>query len=95
VKCTGYGNSIVKDSSLIGVHFLKENIEKITTPEQVWNPDISDVELREKIFKLAMLNEGFNIFHGYGAISFAHSEEEIDLSLEAVDRIAKKWSKYK
>ena len=93
VKCTGYGNSIVKYSSCVGVHFLNEEIEKITTPEQVWNPEICDVELREKIFKLAMLNEGFNIFHGFGAISFAHTEEEIQSSLDAVERIAKEWSK--
>jgi len=92
VRCTGYGNSIVENSSAVGVHFLKEEIEKITSPEQVWNPEICDFELREKIFKLAMLNEGFNIFHGYGSISAAHSEGEIQASLEAMERIAKSWS---
>ncbi|MCP2604574.1 aminotransferase class III-fold pyridoxal phosphate-dependent enzyme [Candidatus Aminicenantes bacterium AH-873-B07] len=95
VKCTGYGNSIVKYSSCVGVHFLNEEIEKITTPEEVWNPKVCDVELREKIFKLAMVNEGFNIFHGFGAISFAHTEEEIQASLDAIERIAQKWSKLK
>jgi len=30
---------------------------------------------------------------GYGAISAAHSDEEIQASLDAVERIAKKWSK--
>jgi len=39
-----------------------------------------------------MLNEGFNIFHGYGAISYAHSKEEIQASLDAIERIARKWS---
>jgi glutamate-1-semialdehyde 2,1-aminomutase len=48
--------------------------------------------MREKIFKLAMLNEGFYTFHGYGAISAAHSDEDIQDSLDAVDRIAKKWN---
>jgi len=93
VRCTGYGNSIVENSSAVGVHFLKEEIEKITSPEQVWNPEICDFELREKIFKLAMLNEGFNIFHGYGSISAAHSEGEIQASLDAVERIAKSWTR--
>jgi glutamate-1-semialdehyde 2,1-aminomutase len=93
VKCTGYGDSIIQNSSIVGVHFLKDGIERIISPEQVWNPNVCDFELREKIFKLAMLNEGFNIFHGYGAISAAHSEEEIQDSLDAVERIAKKWTK--
>jgi len=93
VKCTGYGNSIVENSSTVGVHFLNQEIDRITSPEQVWNPEICDFEIREKIFKLAMLNEGFNIFHGYGAISAAHNDQEIQDSLDAVERIAKKWSR--
>jgi len=93
VQCTGEGTPIAKDSSLIGVHFLQQKVDRITSPEQVWNPEVCDLEIREKIFKLAMLEEGFNIFHGYGSISYAHSEEEIQSSLDAVERIAQKWSR--
>lgn len=93
VKCTGYGDPVVENSSVVGVHFLKDKMERITSPEQVWNPEICDFELREKIFKLAMLSEGFHIFHGYGSISAAHTEEEIQASLDAVERIAKRWEK--
>lgn len=95
VKCTGYGDSIAEHSSLVGVQFLKERIDRISFPEQVWNPEVCDFELREKIFKLSMLEEGFNIFHGYGAVSSAHKESEIQESLDAVERIAKKWHNYK
>jgi glutamate-1-semialdehyde 2,1-aminomutase len=91
VRCTGNGNSVVKSSSIVGVHFMREECERIVSPEQVWDPKVCDVEMREKVFKLAMLQEGFNIFHGYGAISAVHSEEEIQASLDAVERIAKKW----
>lgn len=94
VKCTGYGNSIAKNSSLVGVQFLHDKIDRITYPEQVWNPEVCEVEMREKIFKLAMLEQGFNIFHGYGAISASHTEKEIQASLDAVERIAKRWRKY-
>lgn len=94
VKCTGYGDSIAEHSSLVGVQFLKERIDRISFPEQVWNPEVCDFELREKIFKLSMLEEGFNIFHGYGAVSSAHTESEIQASLDAVERIAKKWNNY-
>ncbi len=94
VRCTGYGNSIAENSSLVGVQFLLDKIEKITSPEQVWNPEVCDIELREEVFKLAMLEEGFNTFHGYGAISASHSDKEIQDSLDAVERIAKRWKKY-
>jgi len=91
VKCTGGGSEVAKDSSLAGVHFLLDHCDEITSPDQVWNPTFCDIELREKIFKLAMLQEGFNIFHGFGAVSTAHTDEEIQASLDAVERIAKKW----
>lgn len=91
VRCTGGNEDITENSSIIGVHFLKENIARLTSPEQVWNPEINDFEVKEKIFKLAMLLEGFNIFHGYGAISYAHTEEEIQQSLDAIENIARKW----
>jgi len=91
VRCTGDGNSVAWNSSLVGVHFLHEQCDRIESPEQVWNPEICDLELRERIFKLSMLREGFNIFHGYGSISAAHTDEEIQASLDAVEKIAKKW----
>lgn len=91
VKCTGCENTITESSSIAGVHFVNEKIDKIISPEQVWDPEINDFQLRETIFKLEMLEQGFHIFHGYGAISAAHSEEDIQASLDAVERIAKKW----
>ncbi|MGB6340335.1 MAG: hypothetical protein WBF32_11210, partial [Candidatus Aminicenantaceae bacterium] len=91
VKCTGDGFPVAENSSIIGVHFLRSSVERIKSPEETWNPEVSDIELREKIFKLSMLEQGFNIFHGYGTIALAHSDEEIESSLEAVDRIAQKW----
>ncbi len=94
VKCTGYGSSVAENSSVVGVQFLHEKVERITSPEQVWNPELCDIELREKIFKLAMLDKGFNIFHGFGAISAAHSESEIQAALDAVESIAEEWSKF-
>ncbi len=94
VKCTGNGRGVTENSSCVGVQFLHQNLEEVIFPEQVWNPKVSDPELREKVFKLEMLEYGFNIFHGYGAISAAHSEDEIQASLDAVEKIARKWSKY-
>ncbi|MFW6123897.1 MAG: aspartate aminotransferase family protein [Acidobacteriota bacterium] len=94
VKCTGDGDDIAKNSSLIGVQFLHKKLDKVTFPEQAWDPEISDVELREKAFKLAMMEEGIHTFHGFGAISASHKDNEIQYSLDAVERIAKRWKKH-
>jgi glutamate-1-semialdehyde 2,1-aminomutase len=91
VKCTGGADDIAPSSSLIGVQFLRKNIDKVFSPEQVWDPEVSDVELREKAFKLAMMKEGFHTFHGFGAVSASHKHNEIQASLDAVERIAKRW----
>jgi glutamate-1-semialdehyde 2,1-aminomutase len=91
VKCTGKNEEVTPHSSVVGVHFLHRDLDRLTSPEQIWNPDITDVELRERVFKLAMLQEGFYTFHGYGALSFAHTEEEVQASLDAVERIARHW----
>jgi glutamate-1-semialdehyde 2,1-aminomutase len=93
-KCTGGHEAVTKNSSVVGVHFVSKNVDRIIYPEEVLNPEICDFELREKIFRLSMLEEGFNIFHGYGGISAAHTEAEIQASLDAVERIAQKWTKY-
>jgi len=94
VRCSGDGGAIAENSSVVGVHFLNPEIESVSSPEITWNPEASDFDLREKIFKLSMLEEGFYIFHGYGAISAAHTDEDIQLSLDAAERIAKKWQQY-
>lgn len=95
VMCSGAEPGVVPQSSLVGLNFLKDHIDRITSPEQVWSPGQCDPVMREKIFKLAMLNEGINIFHGCGAVSFAHSEEHIRATLEAVDKTARLFLKYK
>ncbi len=95
VKCTGDGDTIAPNSSLAGVQFLRRPLTHVTSPEQVWNPEISDSDLRENVFKLAMLLEGFNTFHGFGAVSAAHKEAEIQSALGAVEKIARKWKEKK
>jgi len=93
--CTGLDTDIIPESSLVAVHFLHENIDRITSPEHVWNKDKCDSEMREKIFRLAMLNEGFNVSHGYGSVSAAHTDKNIQSSLDAVERIARYFLRFK
>jgi glutamate-1-semialdehyde 2,1-aminomutase len=93
VRCTGFPQPGLTQSSVVGVHFLKTDIERIDSPDQVWDPSICDVDLRESLFRLAMMNEGFFTAHGYGAISFSHTEEDIRRSIEAAERVAVRWKK--
>jgi glutamate-1-semialdehyde 2,1-aminomutase len=93
-KCTGSDETVTPHSSVVGVHFVNKNIDRIIHPEETLNPEICAIALRDKIFKLSMLEEGFNVFRGYGTISAAHTEAEIQASLDAVERIAKKWTTY-
>ncbi len=90
VKCTGWGNSVVKHSCMGMIHFLRDDQERIDNPEKVWNPDFCDVEMREWVLKLAMLNEGINTLHGLGAVSAAHTQEDIDHCLAALRTVARK-----
>jgi len=93
VKCTGVNESMGINSSIVGVHFLREKVDHLVSPDEVWNEKVCNFEMREKIFRLAMINKGFNTFHGYGAISYAHTKEEIQASLDAVECIASNWKK--
>ncbi|MBN2323688.1 MAG: aminotransferase class III-fold pyridoxal phosphate-dependent enzyme [Spirochaetes bacterium] len=93
VRCTGYPLPGLSQSSVVGVHFLKKDIDMIDSPDQVWDPSVCDIELRETFFRLAMMNEGFFTAHGYGAISFSHTREDIKRSIEAAERIAVRWKK--
>jgi len=78
VQCTGYGNEAVPDSSLGMIHFPHQEGIPLTCPDQVWNPDICDVDRREKVLKLALLLERVYVMHGLGALSTEHSEEDLE-----------------
>ncbi len=95
VTCTGLDTDIIPESSMVGVHFLHESTDRITSPEKVWSANKCDPEMRERIFKLAMINEGVNICHGFGGVSLSHSDKHIQVSLDAVERIAQTFLRYK
>lgn len=95
VKCTGDGSRVgIPFSSMVGVQFLKQDIDRISAPEMIWNSEINDYDLREKAFKLAMILEGIHTYHGWGAVSAAHGDDDVTTALSAVKHIAGKWSRY-
>lgn len=91
-RCGGDASPVSEDSSLVAVHVLTDGADDVRSPEQVYDPARSDIELRDHIFKLAMLKENFHVVHGYGGISFAHTEDHIEKSLDAFELIAKRMT---
>ena len=78
-KCTGIG-------SLFMTHFpLREGMELSSPHETYFNCDVgrTDIELR-----IRLLNRGVFVTHGGGAISAAHSWDDLSLFIEKMGEVA-------
>jgi len=93
VLCTGEGNGVVPAGSLFMVHFPRKKIGRLT-PEQLWDPEISDYRLKEEVLRLALVGEGVHVVHGGGAISAAHGKGDLDRTVEAYGRVARLFKKF-
>jgi hypothetical protein len=89
-QCTGYGNEAVRGSSLAMTHFPYEEDRQLLTPDDVCDPDLCDVTLRERVLKLGLLVEDVHVHHGLGALSVAHAEDNIAFLGEACRRLARR-----
>jgi len=90
---TGGGNEIVRGSSLYMVNFPRRKVA-YTRAEDVWNPTLSDIRLKEEILKLALLTAGVHIVHGGGAISLAHEDHHLEQTIAAYAEAARLFKKY-
>jgi glutamate-1-semialdehyde 2,1-aminomutase len=93
-RCTGGGNEVVTGSSLFMVHFPRQAGIAYDRPEDVHDPERSDLPRREDLLKLALLVNGVNIVHGGGAVSAAHGPREIDATIAAYGEAARLFAKY-
>ena len=93
VRCTGEPGDAIGGSSLYMVNFpLKPH--PFDSAEDVANPALCDVELKEDILKPALMIEGVHVVHGGGAISAAHEAGHIEKTLEAYAETARLFRKY-
>jgi len=90
-RCTGYGNGIVPGSSLAMIHFPYQIDRQLNAPEDVQDPTLCDVTLREQALKLALLLENVHVVHGLGALSTAHTEDDIAFLGKACQRVARRF----
>jgi glutamate-1-semialdehyde 2,1-aminomutase len=93
-RCTGDGNDAVPGSSLAMIHFPYQQDCQINAPEDTLDPTMSDVTLREQVFKLGMLLEDVHVIHGLGALSTTHTEDDIALLGEACSQVARRIKAY-
>ena len=92
-RCTGWGNEAVPGSSLFMVNFPRTD-HVFAAAEDVWDPALCDVRLKEDILKIALLVEGVNVIHGGGAISLAHGPSQLNRTVEAYAATARLFKKY-
>lgn len=93
-RCTGCGNEIVRGSSLFMAHFPRLPGLAYDRPEDIHDPDRSDIPMREELLKLALLVNGVNVVHGGGAVSAAHGPREIETTIAAYAEAARLFAKY-
>ena len=73
--------------SLFQTHFPIKDKVKLNSPQAL--SEFTDTEKREVEFKVRMLTKGVHVVHGGGAVSLAHSDTDIQKTIEAAGEVAK------
>ena len=73
--------------SLFQTHFPQKKGVMLNSPQAL--NEFTDIEKREVEFKVRMLTKGIHVVHGGGAVSLAHSEADIQNTIEAAGEVAK------
>lgn len=92
--CTGRGNGAVQGSSLGMVFFPCREGEEISRPEAGRNEEICDTYLSESLLQTALLLEDVHVVHGFGSISAAHSDEDVQKLTEACRKTARLFARF-
>ena len=88
-RCTGYGDETLPGSSLGMCHFPYEEGRELVCPDDVSDPGICDIVLRDRVLQLALLLEDVHVVHGLGALSTRHTHADIDRLGEACSSAAR------
>lgn len=76
--------------SLCGLYFPKDPSRIARNPGEIQS--FTDVELLDQEFRIRMMNHGVFVMHGGGAVSTAHTDEDIERVLQAVREVASEIS---
>ena len=89
-RCTGGGNDAIAGGSLASIYFPTRDDFTPRSAEDMTDPRLTDVRLREEGLKLGLLLHDVNVVHGLGALSVAHTDEDLTRVFEACDAFAKR-----
>ncbi|MBZ5497201.1 MAG: aminotransferase class III-fold pyridoxal phosphate-dependent enzyme [Acidobacteriia bacterium] len=89
-RCSGSGNDAVPGSSLGYLHFPYREDTVLDRPEKLFDPSICDAELSAHVLPLALLLENVYFVHGHGAVSTAHTDEDMAFLELACQRAARR-----
>ena len=90
VQVLGGPSEVMPGSSMILLNFLHQAGVSRDLPDELNNPQNSDGVLREREVKVAYLLEDVFVLHGGGAVSAAHTEEDLALMEEASRKVARR-----
>jgi len=90
VHCGGNPSSVMPGSSIATLDFPYRRDTSLCTAEAVNDPALCDVQLRERVVKLAFLLEDVFVAHGLGALSAAHTEQDLTKVAVAAGAVARR-----
>ncbi|MBN2499857.1 MAG: aminotransferase class III-fold pyridoxal phosphate-dependent enzyme [Anaerolineales bacterium] len=95
-RCTGDGDGVIVGSCLWGVHFPLTEGASLSKPHLLHNPELYDVSLRRSaVLTLALLLENVHIMRMHGAVTAAHTEDDIQFLDRACRRVARRIREYR
>jgi glutamate-1-semialdehyde 2,1-aminomutase len=83
----GLNGVVTGIGSLFQTHFPSQNGVQLNSPHSIHR--FTDIEKREVEFRIRMLVKGIHVMHGGGALSMAHSDEDIEKIIKASREVAK------
>jgi glutamate-1-semialdehyde aminotransferase len=93
-RCPTYTDGVLPGSSLSLVAFPYEEGRELRSPEDVRDPALCDVVLAEEVLQLALLVNDVYTMHGLGAISAAHTTEDLSFLGAAYARVAQLFKQH-
>jgi glutamate-1-semialdehyde 2,1-aminomutase len=86
----GLNGVVTGIGSLFQTHFPYEKSMMLNSPQSIHR--FTDIEKREIEFRVRMLVQGINVMHGGGALSTAHSDEDIKKIINATKKVAREMA---
>lgn len=94
VDVTGTSNDDSMPNFPIGtIRFIKEaSLYEASRAVQHWNKEALDIDLRDRISKIALMLKGIYTWQGLGVVTHAHTDEDINRTLSSYEDFASEIS---